>query len=137
MKQPLNEEFKRMQKLAGILNEEINKIESTRAQTWHANYSEALDAALEFGKSQGYTYIDDEINDIKQTEKRTKVFPEPLNNSSNIFKLALNKDGKETNKMLEIQIYNAGDKDPKEKYTLSCSIYTNSGSPIYRPIKNI
>lgn len=130
-KEILSEQFKRMQKLAGILNE--GNIGPTRARTWHANYSEALDKALEFGKAKGYTYNNDEI---KELEKFQKTLNGPNPNSASVLKLTLNKDGKETDKMLEINIYNAGDKDPKEKYTLSCSIYTKTALDIQIDRKN-
>ena len=103
---------------AQLTEEKMNEDGYSRARTWHVTYSGAVDAALNFGKSRGYTYNNDDIeksglNSTKQDE-----------GDSNEFKITLYKDGKETNKTLTIQIHlnSMREKDPEEKYELNCYI---------------
>jgi hypothetical protein len=102
---------------AQVTEEKMNE-DGHMARTWHVSYSGAVDAALNFGKSQGYTYNNDDIE--KSRLKSTKQDE----GDSNIFKITLYKDGKKTDKTLEIQIHlnSNREKDPEEKYELNCYI---------------
>lgn len=74
-------------------------------QVYHNMYSSAIDAALEYAESQGYTY------DKEETATKIGMGPKkPGDGFTNRFTITLFKDGKEQKKALQISIYGMGNK---------------------------
>jgi hypothetical protein len=69
-------------------------------QVYHNSYTSAIDAALEYAESQGYTYDREEtFTKIGMGDKK------PKEGVTNKVTITLFKNGKEQKKALQIQVY--------------------------------
>jgi hypothetical protein len=83
-----------------FLNESKNSY-----QVYHNTYSSAVDAAIEYAKSQGYEIVDDDVwHQISIGPKK------PSEGQTNKATVGLLKDGKPQRKALQIQIYGMGNR---------------------------
>ena len=74
-------------------------------QVYHNTYSSAVDAALEYARSNGYEVVMDDVwNEISVGPKK------PSEGKTNKATVGLTKDGKPQRKALQIQIYGMGNK---------------------------
>ena len=74
-------------------------------EVYHRSYTDAINTALEYAESQGYTYDKEEIAiKIGMGPKR------PGDGFTNRFTITLYKDGKEQKKDLQISVYGMGSK---------------------------
>lgn len=74
-------------------------------EIYHRSYTDAINTALEYAESQGYTY------DKEETATKIGMGPKrPGDGFTNRFNITLFKDGKEQKKALQISIYGMGDK---------------------------
>ena len=79
----------------------------------HKTYTSAVEEALIVADKQGYEVdMDDYFNQIATGPRK------PQEGKTNVFKIALEKGGKEQKKKLQIQIYGKG----KHGYELNCYI---------------
>ena len=90
-----------------------NKFEDkSNYEVYHLSYTDAINTALAYAESLGYTYDKDE------TAVKIGMGPKkPSEGVTNIFSIILFKDGKEQKKQLHIQVYGM-----KVKYELNCYI---------------
>ncbi len=95
-----------------VLKEYRNNIGKNKYEVYHDSYTGAVNAALDYAERNGYTYSDDE------TAMEIGLGPKkPDEGVTNRFTISLFKDGVETKKSLQIQIYGM-----REKYELNCYI---------------
>jgi hypothetical protein len=95
-----------------ILKEYKGNIGKNKYEVYHDSYSGAVNAALDYAERNGYTYSEDE------TATKIGLGPrKPDEGVTNRFTITLFKDGVETKKALQIQIYGM-----REKYELNCYI---------------
>jgi hypothetical protein len=74
-------------------------------QIYHKSYTSAINSALEYAESRGYTY------DKEETASEIGMGPKkPSDGKTNRFRIGLKKDDKEQRKSLHIQVYGMGDK---------------------------
>lgn len=95
-----------------ILKEYKGNIGKNKYEVYHDSYTGAVNAALDYAERNGYTYSDDEA--------ATKIGlgpRKPDEGVTNRFTITLFKDGIETKKALQIQIYGM-----RQKYELNCYI---------------
>jgi hypothetical protein len=95
-----------------VLQEYRNNAGKNKYEVYHDSYTGAVNAALDYAERNGYTYSDDEA--------ATKIGlgpRKPDEGMTNRFTITLFKDGVETKKALQIQIYGM-----REKYELNCYI---------------
>ena len=86
----------------------------------HASHSEAMAAAHEHIKSQGY-HISDE-----NWQQHIAGTPKPAEGKTNRYDIPMHKDGQETNKYAHIQVYNRGNNIP---HNYELNTYLDSGKP--------
>lgn len=89
----------------------------------HASHSEAMAAAHDHIKSQGYTISDE------NWQHHVAGTPKPGQGKTNRYDIPLHKNGKETNKYGHIQVYNKGDHIPKN---YEVNTYVDSGKPTFK-----
>ena len=88
-----------------LLFEQFVTEKKSSYQVYHRSYTSAVDTALEYAESQGYTY------DKEEKKKKIGMGPKrPGDGFTNRFNITLFKDGKEQKKALQISIYGMGDK---------------------------
>lgn len=80
--------------------DEQQEFNEGKSDIYHDTYTSAINAALEYAKSKGYTYDEDEtFTEIGMGPKK------PSEGKTNRFSITLFKDGKEQKKSLHIQVY--------------------------------
>ena len=89
-----------------------NLLETSKYEIYHKSYSAAITEVVEFIKSNGYTYNEDEFfNEITSGPKK------PSEGKTNKFNIQMYKDDKPTKKYIHIQVYGM-----KDKYELNMYI---------------
>jgi DNA repair exonuclease SbcCD ATPase subunit len=95
-----------------VLKEYRNNIRKNKYEVYHDSYTGAVNAALDYAERNGYTYDQEEVATKIGMGNR-----KPDEGVTNKFTISLFKDGVETKKSLQIQIYGM-----REKYELNCYI---------------
>jgi DNA repair exonuclease SbcCD ATPase subunit len=95
-----------------VLKEYRNNIGKNKYEVYHDSYTGAVNAALDYAERNGYTYDQEEVATKIGMGNR-----KPDEGVTNKFTISLFKDGVETKKSLQIQIYGM-----REKYELNCYI---------------
>jgi hypothetical protein len=80
-------------------------INESKYQVYHNSYTSAVNTALDYAESQGYTYDKDETFTTIGLGNR-----KPQEGDTNKFTITLYKNGKEQKKALQIQIYGMGNR---------------------------
>ena len=75
--------------------------EKSSYELYHNTYSDAVQAAYAMAKKSGWEISDDDIDRIVATNTK-----KPSSGNTTKFSLPLYKDGKESKKMLHVQVYN-------------------------------
>ena len=95
-----------------FLKEYKGNIGKNKYEVYHDSYTGAVNAALDYAERNGYTYDQEEV------ASRIGLGPrKPDEGVTNRFTITLFKDGVESKKALQIQIYGM-----REKYELNCYI---------------
>lgn len=106
---PINEIKTMISKFKKIIVENVGK---KSYEIYHNSYTSAINAALEYAEMQGYSYDQEEVaNQIGLGPKK------PSEGQTNRFTITLYKNGVESKKALQIQVYGM-----REKYELNCYI---------------
>lgn len=89
-----------------------SNIGKNKYEVYHNTYTSAVNEALNYAERNGYTYDQEEVSTkIGMGDRK------PDEGVTNKFSITLFKDGMESKKTLQIQIYGMG-----EKYELNCYI---------------